>query len=247
MMTDDELRSLVEGLAISQAKTDQEIDKLVASQIKTDAQMAKTDAQMAKTDAQMAKTNVQLAKTNAQLAKTDAQLAKTDAQLAKTDAQLAKTDAQLAKTDAQLAKTDTKLDKLAKMYGGVGNSQGAVAEEFYFNSLKANPVLNGIHFDSIDKNLTRNQNGLEDEFDILMVNGKDVFIIEVKYKAHEEDLRRLIEKKAVNFKKLFPVYRGYNHHLGLATFHIYDELKDQALSAGVTVLQRRGDVITVSN
>jgi hypothetical protein len=33
----------------------------------------------------------------------------------------------------------------------------------------------------------------------------------------------------------------------LATFHIYDELKDQALSAGVTVLQRRGDVITVSN
>ena len=246
-MTDDELRSLVEGLAISQAKTDQEIDKLVASQIKTDAQMAKTDAQMAKTDAQMAKTNVQLAKTNAQLAKTDAQLAKTDAQLAKTDAQLAKTDAQLAKTDAQLAKTDTKLDKLAKMYGGVGNSQGAVAEEFYFNSLKANPVLNGIHFDSIDKNLTRNQNGLEDEFDILMVNGKDVFIIEVKYKAHEEDLRRLIEKKAVNFKKLFPVYRGYNHHLGLATFHIYDELKDQALSAGVTVLQRRGDVITVSN
>jgi len=246
-MTDDELRSLVEGLAISQAKTDQEIDKLVASQIKTDAQMAKTDAQMAKTNVQLAKTNAQLAKTDAQLAKTDAQLAKTDAQLAKTDAQLAKTDAQLAKTDAQLAKTDTKLDKLAKMYGGVGNSQGAVAEEFYFNSLKANPVLNGIHFDSIDKNLTRNQNGLEDEFDILMVNGKDVFIIEVKYKAHEEDLRRLIEKKAVNFKKLFPVYRGYNHHLGLATFHIYDELKDQALSAGVTVLQRRGDVITVSN
>ena len=239
-MTDDELRSLVEGLAISQAKTDQEIDKLVASQIKTDAQMAKTNVQLAKT-------NAQLAKTDAQLAKTDAQLAKTDAQLAKTDAQLAKTDAQLAKTDAQLAKTDTKLDKLAKMYGGVGNSQGAVAEEFYFNSLKANPVLNGIHFDSIDKNLTRNQNGLEDEFDILMVNGKDVFIIEVKYKAHEEDLRRLIEKKAVNFKKLFPVYRGYNHHLGLATFHIYDELKDQALSAGVTVLQRKGDVIAVSN
>ncbi|MBT3403967.1 MAG: hypothetical protein HN421_09675, partial [Gammaproteobacteria bacterium] len=61
-MTDDELRSLVEGLAISQAKTDQEIDKLVASQIKTDAQLAKTDAQLAKTDAQLAKTDAQLAK-----------------------------------------------------------------------------------------------------------------------------------------------------------------------------------------
>jgi len=34
----------------------------------------------------------------------------------------AKTDAQIAKTDAQLAKTGAKIDKLAKMYGGVGNN-----------------------------------------------------------------------------------------------------------------------------
>ncbi|MBF0266683.1 MAG: hypothetical protein HQL46_15580, partial [Gammaproteobacteria bacterium] len=51
-----------------------------------------------------------------------------------TDEQLAKTDAQLAKTDAQLAKTDVKLNKLAEMYGGVGNNQGKVTEEFYYNS-----------------------------------------------------------------------------------------------------------------
>ena len=75
----------------------------------------------------------------------------------KTDAQLAKTDAQLAKTDAQLAKTDAKLNKLAEMYGGVCNNQGRVAEEFYFNSLKHNPVLNGIQFDFIEKNVTRSK------------------------------------------------------------------------------------------
>jgi len=44
----------------------------------------------------------------------------------------AKTDEQQAKTDQQLAKTDAKLDRLAEMYGGVGNNQGAIAEEFYF-------------------------------------------------------------------------------------------------------------------
>jgi len=168
---------------------------------------------------------------------------KTDAQQARTDAQLAKTVSQLAKTDIQLAKTDAKLDRLAEMYGGVGNNQGAVAEEFFFNSLSTTPELNGIQFDFVDKNITRNQHGIEDEFDIVMVNGDDVFVIEMKYKAHERDLDRLLTKKAMNFRKLFPMYSGYRHHYGLASFHIHDELKERALNSGVTVLQRRGEVV----
>lgn len=168
---------------------------------------------------------------------------RTDAHQAKTDQEIDKLVASQAKTDAQLAKTDAKLNRLAEMYGGVGNNQGAVAEEFYFNSLSANPELNGIQFDFVDKNITRNQHGVEDEFDIVMVNGEDVFVIEVKYKAHEQDLERLLKKKAVNFRKLFPMYSQYRHHYGLATFHIHDQLKDQALSSGGTVLQRKGDVI----
>lgn len=168
---------------------------------------------------------------------------RTDAHQAKTDQEIDKLVASQAKTDAQLAKTDAKLNRLAEMYGGVGNNQGAVAEEFYFNSLSANPELNGIQFDFVDKNITRNQHGVEDEFDIVMVNGEDVFVIEVKYKAHEQDLERLLKKKAVNFRKLFPMYSQYRHHYGLATFHIHEQLKEQALSRGVTVLQRKGDVI----
>ena len=168
---------------------------------------------------------------------------KTDMQLAKTDAQLAKTDAQLAKTDAQLAKTDAKLSRLADMYGGVGNNQGRVAEEFYFNSLKKHPVLNGIHFDVIEKNVTRYTAQLEDEYDILLINGHEIFIIEVKYRAYPKDIDRLVNKKAVNFRKLFPEYAHYRHHLGLATFSIDDELKQDALQRGVTILQRCGNVI----
>ena len=175
----------------------------------------------------------------------------TDDELKKLVAGLAiahdRTDAQLAKTDAQLAKTDAKIDKLAKMYGGVGNNQGDVAEAFFFNSITKDNHLGSIRFDDATRNMDKKRGNIQEEYDIFLTNGEAIAVIEVKYKAHEEDLRRLIEKKAVNFKKLFPVYRGYNHHLGLATFHIYDELKDQALSAGVTVLQRRGDVITVSN
>ena len=102
------------------------------------------------------------------------------------------------RTDAQLAKTAAKVDKLAEMHGGVGNSLGAVAEEFYHNSLKANPVLAGTRFDFIDRNVTRSRAGLEDEFDLLPVNGREAFVVEVKHKARGSDLARLLDGKAPN-------------------------------------------------
>ncbi|QFY88358.1 hypothetical protein D5125_02050 [Magnetovirga frankeli] len=155
----------------------------------------------------------------------------------------AKTDAQLAKTDTQLAKTDAKLNKLAEMYGGVGNNQGKVAEEFYFNSLKHNPVLNGIRFDFIEKNVTRSKRGIEEEYDLLLVNGEDVYIIEVKYRLHPKDIERMLGRKLSNFKILFPEYRDYRIHLALATFTLDDDVKQMALDQGITLLQRRGEVI----
>ncbi len=168
---------------------------------------------------------------------------RTDAQLAENAALQAKTDAQLAKTDAQLAKTDAKINRMAEMYGGVSNNQGAVAEEFYHNSLKADPVLDGVRFDFIDRNVTRSRAGIEDEFDLLLVNGREVFVVEVKYKAHENDLKRLLGEKASNFRRLFPEHADRRQRLALATFHIHDGLKKSALAQGVTVLQRKGDVI----
>jgi len=40
------------------------------------------------------------------------------------------------------------------MYGSVGNNQGKVAEEFYYNSLKQKRELLGMRFDFIEKNVT---------------------------------------------------------------------------------------------
>ena len=161
-------------------------------------------------------------------------------QSAKTDAQIAKT---IAKTDAQIAKTNAEVKKIAKMYGGTANNHGDVAEEFFFNSLSSTLTLNNIKYGKILKNLHILEAGVEDEYDILMANGKDVFIIEVKYKAHQTDLDKILDRKYPNFKKLFPEYKNYNHHLGLASFHINDELKDNALLKGVSILQRKGNVI----
>ena len=142
-----------------------------------------------------------------------------------------------------MAKTDAKLRELAEMYGGLGNSVGEAAEEFFYNSLEADPVLGGVRFDSVLKNVTCSRAGLQDEFDLLLVNGREVLVVEVKYKAHENDLRRLVEKKAANFRRLFPEYADHEQGLALAAFRVHDKLKSEALERGVTVLQRKGDVI----
>jgi len=84
---------------------------------------------------------------------------------------------------------------------------------------------------------------LEAEFDLLLVNGREVFVVEVKYKAHENDLKRLLDEKAPHFRRLFPEHAGRRQRFALAAFHIRDDLKQAALARGVTVLQRKGDVI----
>ncbi len=152
-------------------------------------------------------------------------------------------DAQQAETNAQMKRTDEKLERIGITLGNISNNQGSVAEEFFYNSLAQTQTLAGIHYDIVYKNMTANANKIQDEYDIVMVNGKDIAIIKVKYKTHEGDLDKLLTKKYENFKKLFPMYKDYNHHLVLATFSLYDDLKEMALANGVTVLQREGDTI----
>ena len=140
-------------------------------------------------------------------------------------------------------KSDRRLNKVAKLVGNISNNQGDVAEEFFYNSLKAKPSIAGINYDFIEPNAHRSKNKIEDEFDILLVNGSDVAIVEVKYKAHTNDIESLINKKYSNFKKLYPEYKNYNHHLGLASFNINDDVKKTASQNNVMLLQRKGDII----
>lgn len=148
-----------------------------------------------------------------------------------------------AEADERHAKIDAKLYKVAMLLGNIGNNQGAVAEEFFYNSLASTQELAGVKYDFIDHNVTRSTQGVSDEFDILMVNGKDVAIVEVKYKANKKDLEKLLTKKYENFKKLNPMYKDFKHHLALASFKFDEELKEEALEKSVIVLQRKGDVI----
>ena len=105
---------------------------------------------------------------------------------------------------------------------------GMTTEDYFYNSLFNNPTLGGIKFDIIRKNIHTRTKRLEDEYDIVLYNGDSIGLIECKYKAHENDLRRMIDKKTVNFRILFPDFEDYKIHLGLASFSFYPELEELA-------------------
>ena len=159
---------------------------------------------------------------------------------------LAKLSISQAKTEKQMKETDRKLKRVGELLGNIGRNQGDVAEEFFYNSLDKNKTIGDITYDYIDKNLNRKIGKLKGEYDIALINGKDIAIIETKYKLNENDLDKFLNKQYPAFKQLYPEYANYNHHLALASFHINDDLKEKVLEKGVIVLQRSGDVMVTS-
>ena len=107
--------------------------------------------------------------------------------------------------------------------------------------------MGGINFDEIETNLKHKRKGLTDEFDIVLYNGDCIGIVEVKYVADKADLRILLEKKASNFRYLYPEYADYKIYLGLAGLSFdNDQVKEDGIAAGVVILEAIGSHTEIS-
>lgn len=209
--------------------TDDELKALVAS-------LAISQKQ---TDEQMKRTHEELRSSIGELRSSIGELRSSIVELrASTDA-LALSQKQ---TDEQMKRTDEKLERIGIYLGNVTRNQGDVAEEFFFNSLAKEPRLSSIYFDDITKNMEKQRGNIQEEYDLFLTNGDAVAIVEVKYKAHPNDLDKL-DRKIKNFKLLFPVYRQHKLYGALVSFYINDATKKEALNRGYFVLQRHGDLI----
>ena len=149
-----------------------------------------------------------------------------------------------AKTEAQMAKTDIKLNKLAELYGGVSENQGAVAEEFFYNSLNANPVIGGVKYDRVTPHLIVGAKGKQTEFDLVLVNGNSVALIEVKNRARLTALDQL-EKQLERYRAAFPEHASYKLYGGIAGLSVPDETIEEAHKRGLFVLKQVGNVFAV--
>jgi hypothetical protein len=157
------------------------------------------------------------------------------------------TDRQMKETDRQMKETDRRMKELQKTLGGWANNHGTFAEEYFFNSFE-NGKQNffGKKFDEIRKHVTNFWKGLKDEYDIVLYNDDAVAIIEVKYKAHVNDISGIL-KKAETFRILFPDYKDFRIYLGLASMSFYPELEQKCINEGIAIIKQVGDSVVIND
>ena len=157
------------------------------------------------------------------------------------------TDQELKDLVASLAieskKTDEKLARMGIHLAGISNNQGDVAEEYFINSLKNKSLkIADMNFDMLVSNMEVSRGGKHDEYDIILVNGESLAIIEVKYKVHPSDIDKL-DKKVISIKELSPVYKDFKVYAGVAGFKVPHDAKTKALDKGYFVLERKGNIV----
>jgi hypothetical protein len=147
----------------------------------------------------------------------------------------------------KFAETDKLIKNLGVRLGGMANSHGSFAEEYFFNAFD-NGETNffGEKFDEIEKNLKYRRNGLKDEYDMVMFNHTSVAIIEVKYRAREKDMPATL-KKVDTFRILFPDYKDFRIYLGLAAMSFDPEIEKECEDNGIAIIKQVGDKVIIND
>ena len=149
-------------------------------------------------------------------------------------------------------KYEKRMKKMEERMGSWSNSHGSFAEEDFFNSFDAGEQnFFGEQFDEIEQNIKPksikfNNIKIQDEYDIVLYNHSSVAIIEVKYKAHENDIAQTL-KKASTFRILCPDYKNFKIYLGLASMSFYPELEKMCTEQGIAIIKQVGDMVVIND
>ena len=157
-----------------------------------------------------------------------------------------------AEFDKRMKESDEKYERRMKnledRYGSHSQNLGSFAEEYFFNSFEnGERKFFGEKFDDIKRNVSSGFNEtIKDEYDIVLVNGKSVAIIEAKFKAHENDLPKVV-RKATTFRINYPKYANHLIFLGLASMAFYPELEEKCISEGIAIVKQVGDTVVIND
>ena len=152
----------------------------------------------------------QIAKSNAEAA---AWRAKADESLAEAATWRAVADKRHAEAEAadkifkkELAELTRTMRDTRKEVGGITNTRGDATEAFFLQALDKERRLGDLEFGYVRPNVKAFDRGQEVEFDILMMNGEVVAVIEVKHKLRCEDVERMREWTLPSFRRLMREY-----------------------------------------
>ena len=171
-------------------------------------------------------------------------------------------DASHAKMQQDIKDLGLYIESVTKELRGLGVTQGDIAEEEFYQSLERHKRLGALHFDTIERKVQKNASS--PEFDILLINGDSVGLIEVKanlrtylknkYYVKREgnkpksfDMKRCIDDKVNDFRDSCPEYKNYKLYFGFGSLVTDDKLIAQAKENGIFLLTQKGNHIELVN
>jgi hypothetical protein len=158
--------------------------------------------------------------------------------------------AELAVSQKELSEsqkeTDRQITRLNKQIGGIDNNIGFHAEQYFQDALGDSLAFGGEKYDKMIPNLKYHHKNINGEFDIVLVNGKNTALIEVKNRIHPDFVEELAKKKLADFKKHFPEYIKGNVFLGIAGFSFDESVLKDAQERGIGIIRQVGKSIEMS-
>jgi hypothetical protein len=158
--------------------------------------------------------------------------------------EIKETRAQMKETAIGITRTEKMIANSNKRIEGISKSNGLFCEEYFINSFKENPFFLGEKYDRVLGNHKPLFPEIEDEYDVILLNGTTVVLIEMKYKADINDVGKMFSKLHT-YRTNYPVFNDYKIYLGLASFSFSKVVRDRAAKEGIVLIQQRGDKIEV--
>ena len=156
----------------------------------------------------------------------------------------AETDRLQKENEKNLIRLERMIDKDRELIGGISRSNGEFCEEYFINSFKEKPIFMGEKYDRVIPYLRPDPVVIEDEYDLVLRNGKSVVLIEMKYKAGTDDVGKMF-KKLDSYRANYPVFKNYKVYLCLASFRFPAIVRKCAAKEGIILIQQRGEIIEV--
>lgn len=125
-----------------------------------------------------------------------------------------------------------------KRWGDIANVQGEIAEDLFRRNAATALRSHGIRVDDVYTNLK--VPGVR-EYDIVLVNGREAVVLEIKNKLRGDDITKFLHTQLPRFKTAFPQYKRYQVYGGIGALGISREQEAAVSEAGLFVLTQGED------
>jgi len=148
---------------------------------------------------------------------------------------------------AMQAETDRMIKELSRRMGGIDENIGSHAEQYFQNVLMGKLVFAGQKYNKMIPNLECfGINGVSlIEFDIVLVNGKSIAIIETKHRIHPKFVKELVEDRMPKFREFCPEFSKHKAYLGIAGFSFSQKVLEEARKYGIGIIKQVGEGVEV--